>query len=87
MIWLVFTLDNEYVVNAINKAIYYSLLHDELIEPNNEQVYTFKKYHPSKDLVAACFKLGKNPEWDSHILKYINQADLVNITSDWDTIT
>lgn len=83
MIWLIYSLKDEHLLDAINLAIYKSLLSAKLIEINKDKVYTWKKYHPTKDLVAACFKIGKTPKWDKHILKHIDQKKLVELTDDW----
>jgi hypothetical protein len=83
MIWLIFALHNEEKLNSINSNIYRELLVDGLIEANDTESYTWKKYHPTEDKVAACFKIGKVPSWDSVIIRNIEGNDLVSLTDDW----
>ncbi len=82
-IWLIYSLEDEHLLDALNKSVYNELLKAKCIEANEGQIYTFKRYHPTKDLVAAPFKIGKTPKWDRYILRHITENDLVKLTDDW----
>ena len=82
-IWLIYSLEDEHLLDALNKSVYNELLKAKCIEANKNKVYTFKRYHPTQDLVAAPFKVNKVPKWSEHILKHINRNELVELTEDW----
>lgn len=82
-IWLII---DEATLDALDNAIYNDLIEAKLITGDR---FLFKRYHPTKDLVTAPFKLGKVPRWDKYILKRLKDAgfgikDLVKLTKDWE---
>lgn len=83
--WLIFKLEDEHLLDALDTAINAELIKADLRTYSRTATnYTWKRYHPTKDLVAAPFKIGKTPSWDAHILKHIDKKDLVKLTKDWE---
>ncbi len=80
---LIFAIKDEPKGDDINRDVYFDLLHRALIKPNNDKAYTFKRYHPTKKLVAFIFKLGKTPTFDESIRKYVNESELVDLDDTW----
>lgn len=84
MIWLIKTLEQEEELDAIDSAINNDLIEADLrTYKGNPKRFTTKRYHPTKDLVASPFKLGKVPEWDRYILRHVSERDLVELSEDW----
>jgi len=82
---LVFNLEDESIGDEINRNVYLDLLGRGVIESTPEEIYTFKKYHPTESLVVFVFKIGKTPNYDESILKYVNQSDLIELDDTWRT--
>ena len=82
--WLIYDLEDEHLLDALLLEVHNELIKADLRTYSKDTVsFTFKIYHPKKDLVAAPIKLGKVPAWDAHILKHVDENDLVKITGDW----
>lgn len=84
-IWVIYSLKDEHLLDALGVAINEDLLKADLrTYPKNATTYIWKKYHPTKKLVASPFAIGKYPPRDIHILKHIDPNDLVKLTKDWE---
>jgi hypothetical protein len=85
-IWIEKPLSEEHVIDALNVAIYDELVSAGVITRKPNGTFTEKRYHPTKPLVAAHFKINKIAKWKKHILKHINESDLVELGKGWDGI-
>lgn len=85
-IWIVKSIDEEDIIDALNVAIYEELVKAKVVKRREDGTFTEKRYHPTESLVAAHFKINKVAKWKKHILKHINESDLVELGEDWDAI-
>lgn len=84
-IWMIKSLADEHLLDELDSAINTDLINADLRtyqgEPSN---YTEKRYHPTKDEVAASFKINKVAEWAQYIINHVSEDDLVELPDDWE---